>query len=112
MSASTPKATGGVQVILMVARAQLTSSAVQAHTAAGELPSTPVCGITVEQSPSERPNAKAKGNGLGVSAQLIGDEGGDGDSEGGEDLDNRRTSASESAELQMVMDFTHASVAW
>ena len=46
--------------------------------------------------------------------------GGEGDGGGGEGggkfgaevLDNRRTSTSESAALQIVMDFTHASVAW
>uniref|UniRef100_A0A7S0HMS1 Uncharacterized protein n=1 Tax=Phaeocystis antarctica TaxID=33657 RepID=A0A7S0HMS1_9EUKA len=87
MSASTPKATGGVQVNLMVSRVFMTSSAVRAHAAAGEIPNArSVCGITVEQSPSEKPpNAKAKENGLGVSAQLIGGEsregGGEGDGE-------------------------------
>ena len=85
MSESTPKATGGVQVNPMVARVSMTTAAGQAHTAAGELPSSSACGITVEQSPSEKPNAEAKGNGLGVSAQFIGAEGGGGvGGEGGE----------------------------
>ena len=51
----------------------MTTAAVQAHTTADGNPIvTPVCGITVEQSPSGEPNAKAKGNRFGVSAQLIG----------------------------------------
>jgi len=81
MSASTPKATGGVQLILMTSRYVMITAAVQAHAAAGELPKArSVCGITVEQSPSGKPNAKAKGNVLGVSAQYIGGEGGEGGS--------------------------------
>eukprot|EP00964_Phaeocystis_antarctica_P161341 scaffold133317_cov62-Phaeocystis_antarctica.AAC.2 len=44
----------------------MTTAAVQAHTTADGNPIvTPVCGITVEQSPSGEPNAKAKGNRLG-----------------------------------------------
>ena len=89
MSASTPKANGGVQLIRRPARTLMVNAAVLRHAAAGDIP-TAICGITVEQSPSERPNAKAKGNGLGVSAQLIGSGGGkggsgdrDGDGKGG-----------------------------
>ena len=72
-------------------------SAVQAHTAAGEIsPAPAICGITVEQSP-----LPAKGNVLGVSAQSFvtggtsggvssggecgeGEEGGGGDGGGGD----------------------------
>eukprot|EP00964_Phaeocystis_antarctica_P055998 scaffold32981_cov66-Phaeocystis_antarctica.AAC.10 len=88
MSASAPKATGGVQLILMRSRYLIITVAVQPHVAAGELPKArSVCGITVEQSPSGKPpncapNTKAKGNGLGVSAQLIGGESGEGGGEG------------------------------
>ena len=79
MSASIPKATGGVQVISMLSRVSMTTAAVKAHTASGGNPNVaPVCGITEEQSPSGKPNAKAKVNGLGVSAQLIGGEGDEG----------------------------------
>ena len=69
----------------------MATAAVQAHTTAGRTLIVPhVCGITVEQSPSGNPDAKAKGNVLGVSAQLIGGdsgeggEGGKGGGEGGE----------------------------
>ena len=62
----------------------MATAAVKAHAAAGVSPiATLVCGINVEQSPSGKPNAKAKGKGLGVSAQFIGDDGGKG-GEGGE----------------------------
>eukprot|EP00964_Phaeocystis_antarctica_P138433 scaffold103110_cov57-Phaeocystis_antarctica.AAC.2 len=57
----------------MVARLSMTTAAVKAHSTVGGNPIvTPVCGITVEQSPSGKPNAKANGNVLGVSAQFIG----------------------------------------
>ena len=80
---STLKATGGVQLILRVARVSMTTAAVQAHTTAGELaPRRPACGFTVEHSPLGRFNTEKKGYRLGVSAQLIG-EGGD-SGEGGE----------------------------
>ena len=70
---STLKATGGVQLILRVARVSMTTAAVQAHTSAGEPPPTfPACGFIVEHSPSGKPKSKAKGYRLGVSAQLIG----------------------------------------
>ena len=47
------------------------AAAVEAHASAGENPTvTSISGITVEQSPSGNPDAKAKGNVLGVSAQL------------------------------------------
>eukprot|EP00964_Phaeocystis_antarctica_P009332 scaffold5059_cov72-Phaeocystis_antarctica.AAC.1 len=80
MSASLPKATGGVQVVPMLSRVSMTTAAVKAHTASGGNPiAAPVCGITEEQSPSEKLNkSKAKGNKLGVSAQLIGGEGDEG----------------------------------
>eukprot|EP00964_Phaeocystis_antarctica_P069396 scaffold42168_cov62-Phaeocystis_antarctica.AAC.1 len=50
-----------------------------------------------------------------IAEEMVGDaggDGGDGGKFGAEVLDNRWTSTSESAALQMVMDFTHASVAW
>ena len=57
-----------------------------------------------------------------IAEEMVGDAGGDGEDGGdnsgdgskfgAEVLDNRWTSTSESAALQMVMDFTHASVAW
>ena len=77
MSASIPKATGGVQVISMLSRVSMRTATVEAHTTAGGKPNVaPICGITEEQSPSGNPNAKAKENRLDVSAQLIGAEGG------------------------------------
>ena len=83
MSASMPKATGGVQVISKLSRVSMTTAAVQAHTTAGVNPNVaPICGITEEQSPSGNPNAKAKENRLDVSAQLIGGESGEGGGEG------------------------------
>ena len=67
------------------------AAAVKAHTSAGVIPRTrPDSGITVEHSPSVKPDARAKGKVLGVSAQLIsgdsgeGGEGGKGGGEGGE----------------------------
>ena len=57
------------------------SAAVKAHSVAGGTPkASSVRGITVEQSPSGKPNDKAKGKVLGVSAQYIGGEGGEGGS--------------------------------
>eukprot|EP00964_Phaeocystis_antarctica_P043522 scaffold24987_cov56-Phaeocystis_antarctica.AAC.1 len=62
----------------------MATAAVQAQATAGRTLTVPhVCGITVEQSQSGNPDAKAKGNVLGVSAQLIGG-GGNGGDEGGE----------------------------
>ena len=69
----------------------MATAAVQAHTTAGRTSIVShVCGITVEHSPSGKPDARAKGKVLGVSAQLIsgdsgeGGEGGKGGGEGGE----------------------------
>ena len=65
-------------------------AAVMMHPTAGGTPkASSVCGITVEQSPSGKPNAKAKVNGLGVSAQLVrGEEGGDGGTRRGKGLES------------------------
>ena len=84
--------------MLMTSRYVMITVAVQAHTAAGELPKPrSVCGITVEQSPSGKPNAKAKENVLGVSAQLIGGEGGEGGrGKGDEFVPTHRTPTSSS----------------
>ena len=65
----------------MLSRVSMRTATVEAHTTAGGKPNVaPICGITEEQSPSGNPNAKAKGNVLGVSAQYIGGEGGEGGS--------------------------------
>ena len=66
-SASIPKPVGGVQLTPnMVENSLAASCAVQAQARAGAYG---ISDITVEQSPSGRPNVVTNGNTLGVSAQ-------------------------------------------
>eukprot|EP00964_Phaeocystis_antarctica_P020842 scaffold11533_cov54-Phaeocystis_antarctica.AAC.2 len=69
-SASIPKPVGGVQLTPnMVENSLAASCAVQAHARAGAYG---ISDITVEQSPSGRPNVVTNGNTLGVSAHRAG----------------------------------------